>query len=327
MIDLADRRTWIEAAGFAAIATLFYQSPVLVMAFLIPLELLMLRRGEEWYAIACGITLVLVLATKLIQFSRVQGLELSAGLMLLELFMPVLFMGGLYVLSTPRLDGYRRLYRFLAVAVTAGIVSIPVVIYLGQSDLFTQALQAQLQHAEQIVAQSSGAATGDSVPAPPEAMQQLLRMATQLILSSYVFGFAVVLAGNWYAARLLATRFFRKNVSVPRLERFVLPPWAVWALLVPWAGVLLDAVSGLGVFRYPVWNAALVMLFLYGMQGIGILWHVLDKYNMSRGVRMFIGVGLIILILVPGLNVLVAVGIPGLGVSEIWINYNRFERR
>ena len=36
------------------------------------------------------------------------------------------------------------------------------------------------------------------------------------------------------------------------------------------------------VLRYLFWNAALVLLFVYGIQGIAVLWHLVER-RVARG--------------------------------------------
>jgi hypothetical protein len=99
----------------------------------------------------------------------------------------------------------------------------------------------------------------------------------------------------------------------------------VWVLLVGAVGVFVDVAGGIGALRYVAWNAVLASLVLYGAQGIGIIRFLFDRYNVSQGARIGIGIALIVGLFVPALNLVVLLGIPGLGISELWVRYGRLE--
>jgi hypothetical protein len=107
---------------------------------------------------------------------------------------------------------------------------------------------------------------------------------------------------------------------------FRVPDWLVWPLLVPWAVVLLDLKISLGPLRYVAWNLGLIMLFTYGMQAVGIIQTLLDRRNVSRGFRALIAGGLALMVLWPGVNFVVLIGLPCLGVSELWIHYRKEQK-
>ena len=101
----------------------------------------------------------------------------------------------------------------------------------------------------------------------------------------------------------------------------------IWPLLIPWALILLDLRIDLGILRYIAWNAGLIMLFSFGMQGVGILQTILDGKEVSRGIRTAITVLMILVLFLPGVNFIVLIGLPGLGISELWIHYRRVEKK
>lgn len=100
----------------------------------------------------------------------------------------------------------------------------------------------------------------------------------------------------------------------------------VWALVAALAGALLSLVGNVGVFEHLAWNGVFIVLFLYGVQGIGIIWSLLDRWEVARGIRIGVGAALAFLLIVPGANLLVVLGVPGLGVAETWIHFRTGER-
>jgi hypothetical protein len=145
-----------------------------------------------------------------------------------------------------------------------------------------------------------------------------------LLLSTFLFAYSLVLAGSWYLGQLIAAKTM--GTEPFRLRAFRLPDVAIWALVAAGGAAVLSFAGNLGVFEHLAWNALFVSLLLYAAQGLGILWSLLDRYDVARGIRIGIGFALVILLVTPGANVLVLLGLPGLGVAETWIDFRRFER-
>ncbi|MFW5684946.1 MAG: DUF2232 domain-containing protein, partial [Spirochaetota bacterium] len=144
----------------------------------------------------------------------------------------------------------------------------------------------------------------------------------------------VMLVGNWWIGVQLA---FRTSVRLPggnpvmarhaemSLNEFALPGYLVWALIAAWSGVLATVVLQAGWVAYLFWNAAFVTTALYAIQGIALVWYFLDRYKAQRSMRLLTAVALIVGLLIPGLQLAIMLGLPGLGVSEIWVDYHRLK--
>ncbi|MFO8063406.1 MAG: DUF2232 domain-containing protein, partial [Spirochaetia bacterium] len=106
-----------------------------------------------------------------------------------------------------------------------------------------------------------------------------------------------------------------------RLRSFHLPETFIWAMVGASGGALLSLGTNLGVFEHLVWNALFILLLLYAAQGLGIIWSLLDRYEVTRGIRIAVAAALLILLAIPGANILVFLGVPGLGLAETWIHF------
>jgi hypothetical protein len=312
------REVWIEAAALSVLAAFLYQSAVFVFVFLVPLAVLGYRRGTDWLGMAALVTGGVVLATRITSLIRLD-IEWDLAILLMEMLPPVAFLGGLYLLETQLLVGVRRVYRLLQAVLIAGAVSVPVIIIVSGSSIAMDALRGQFEMLH-------------SVLAPPEAEQagrfgsveELMRSVLDLLLSTYLFAYTVVLAANWYLGRLIGAR--TRGRQPFRLRDYHLPDVFVW-LLVGASGVaLVSLVGDLGVIEHLAWNGLFIALFLYGGQGLGILWSLLDRWEVARGIRIGVGASLAFLLLLPGANLLVVLGLPGLGVAETWIHFRTGER-
>ncbi|MEW5816027.1 MAG: DUF2232 domain-containing protein, partial [Spirochaetota bacterium] len=130
-----------------------------------------------------------------------------------------------------------------------------------------------------------------------------------------------ILSGNWWLGTSIGRRL--KGEQAFEITRFSLPDFFIWPLLVSWAGILLDLFKNIGILGYVFWNAGFISLFLFGLQGLGIIRFLFGKHKVARGLRLISGIVLAVFILWPGLNIIVMIGIPGLGVSELWIKYRK----
>jgi hypothetical protein len=154
--------------------------------------------------------------------------------------------------------------------------------------------------------------------------QQMFTFIKEVFFRNYIFTYFLLVTGNWYAGTVIGNRSLQKEY--PSISEFVIPDFFIWFLLGSWTGVLIDTLLGLGPLRYLFWNIALISLFLFGLQGFAIARHLLDKYNVARGTRFALGLAALILFFIPGVNLVLIVGLPGFGLSELWIKYRKAER-
>jgi hypothetical protein len=104
------------------------------------------------------------------------------------------------------------------------------------------------------------------------------------------------------------------------LDNFSVSDKLLWPFIGSWMLVLLDIVFGLGTFGDLIWNAALVFLLFYGTAGISIL----SYWSRKKHVRMHPLSWVILaifLLFIPGINVILIIAVPVLGLSEHWIHY------
>jgi hypothetical protein len=82
----------------------------------------------------------------------------------------------------------------------------------------------------------------------------------------------------------------------------------------------------LGIAGFAVSNSLYIMGILYGLQGFGLLQYLMEKKNVNPGIRRLTVWSIPLSILVFPLNLIVIVLLPGLGVSELWINYRHNDK-
>jgi hypothetical protein len=150
--------------------------------------------------------------------------------------------------------------------------------------------------------------------------QELVRFFGQVYVRTYLFGYFLLLSASWLLSRVVHSRSTGGGSSFT-LDRFGVPERLLWPFLIAWAGVLLDALAGLAAVGFVFWNAALILLFLYGLQGVGVMKTLFRRYGVGQGLRIAVSIAAIIILLTPRLNLVLIIGVPLLGLSEYWVRY------
>ena len=329
------RAYWIDVVGLALASVLMFRFGLLRLFFLVPIQLAWIRRGEHAALVSSGLALVGISAVSIGSLLRVGevGTDALRGLLLLDVVFVLAMLAGLFTMNSPRVrvqtsDGPRELSipeRAIAAVLVGAALFGPVLLWLSTGETSEQVIAAQVDVIRPLLE-----ATG----ATSEEVWALTELVIGALLSGVLFGYLLLVAGNWWFGTLIAFRTrFRLPAGNAVMERlssyaptqFLLPVWFVWALIGAWAGVLGSIVADLQGISYVFWNAGFVTLALYAMQGISILLHFAERRKMARGSRVMIASGLVLGLLIPGLNIVVGLGLPGLGVSEIWVDYHRLK--
>lgn len=310
---------WGRLLGTAALALVLYELNVLFFLFLVPLQVILVRRGKGPYAAAAGLTLV---GIALLSLWRTSGLSSPGERVLLDLTEVVasgLFMVGIFLVTGG--GGQRRLFRMLISSGIAGLVSLPLLFALAESKGFAELIHSQVQA---VVTLMKGSFAGGTAPARIDSLLNVDRLTVlvrQVVLSNFLFGYFVVLAGSW---RLASVFTYRVQSSRPHpLSEFVVPEVLLWPVLVSWALVAAERISGISVLGYIGWNLGMIGAFLYALQGIGIVQFWLARYRVSMGLRFILAAGIVLLLVWPPTGILVVVALPVLGISELWVRYRR----
>ena len=304
------REEWLETVGLSVAAGALYASGFFALLFLVPIAALAKRRGFTALVWAVGIAVVAIIIVDAVRLSRLTGGLGSPWLLAWNWTLPVGLLVGVTIIEAPIRGLSRRLYRLLAGWVGALAVTGPLYLKVSSDGSLNAFLERQF------------AALGVSSDAALMA-----EMAQRVLANTYGVGLLVMLLVNWYLGVWLAHRFSTGVPEPPRVNGFVVPPQGIWVLIGSGVGVLLSLVTELAFVEPLAWNLALVALLFYALEGIGVGRYLLRRYQVSQGLRMLIAVGVIVLLFIPGVNLIVLLGLPGLGVSELWIDYNRFERR
>ena len=152
------------------------------------------------------------------------------------------------------------------------------------------------------------------------------RNATPAVLRSYLLIYFVFLTSQWWIGSALGARTARLPSPLRPVANFRVPDRLIWVLL---TGLALVALDQTGVLDQPGpdvlaaigGNGVLIVAFLFGLQGIGIVSVFAGRHGRSsRTTNMMIGVILVIgLFALPWLLLIIS----AFGASEIWVHYRQ----
>jgi uncharacterized protein YybS (DUF2232 family) len=154
----------------------------------------------------------------------------------------------------------------------------------------------------------------------PEA---LMRAVVPGVLRSFLLEYFMLIAFSWWAGTAAALRTVPPALRGARwrFADFRLESVLLWPLIASWALILLDLVVGISAASYVAWNVGLVLLFLYGLQGLAIVRFVMEKHHVPRLLWFLLLAVLAVLLVQPRASLFVFVAVPAFGVSENWIRY------
>ncbi len=323
----APNRVWIEVGVFAAVALGLYLLTPGVFLFLVPLQMLAIRRGSSAFNLAALLLVLLAAVVELAMAGSRTDMPAEEGyLRNVGLFLSALLLGGLWLVNQPRVLPYRNLLRILIATGAAGLVAVPFVGGLASDPEFVPTMRdyiagqpiLRLGIAPADVPGASGAPT-----VTREQIDLFIDTVGTVLLRGVLFVYMVYLMAAWWLGSLWGARTIGMRSPIGRLLTFRLEPWCIWALLLSGAAVLGDALGDLGVLGYVGWNVFSVFLLLFALQGIGVLQWLFRRYNVPGPMRVMIGVAMVFMLFRSVLTFIPVFGLPLLGLSETWIDFKR----
>jgi hypothetical protein len=302
----------------AVVAAALYQFGFMLMFFLVPLQVVAGSRGIKALSYGSGLTLAFLVAYRLVQVVR---LDMSGPLQLmlwLDLLVPAVFIVTLFVMNIPRLQEYGIAWRMVLSGALAAGFTVPVILVVQNVPAFHEGLEMQMQLAREMIIQSSGNAEMISAV----EWERFYRIGIAFMASSYVFWFVLMVTVNWFIGSVIVAMKTGMRGFL-NIREFMAPEIFTWPVLISWAVMVLTLIRSFGVPTYIAWNMGLIGLFIYGIQGVAIILHLFDRFKLGRLTRNIIAVGVVFGFFVPGVNVAIMIGVPLLGISELWVQYHR----
>ena len=218
----------------------------------------------------------------------------------------------------------RRALIWWTVAAVCSIVLVPIVIRLGGDAGFTSYIEARLDEAFAPLKSQAGDQSYDS-SALAAALDPKVIAATamRVLASSYAALLVLLLGGSWWMGNRASGPGSPGRAEAPALSAYRVPYALVWAFLLCWAAVLAAMLlkGADDALRAASWNCALVFSLPYAAQGVGIASSYFERWKMPRFTRVAIVATAIVALATPTAGAVVAVALPLLGVTEVWIPY------
>ncbi len=311
MEDLLRKQVIKELVIAAAASFIIFQLSFFFYLFIVPVLYIGRRRGAAAASVLGAALLVAVAVQMVFKMRGLDALELKGFIIAYGLSYPFALLAGTLIVS---FFSGRSLSKITGSTVLFAVVSIPVILVFSGNSQVVEFLKSQIAYVTGILLSGEGSLS--SLGITPEEIERMVKI---IAFRDFIAAYFFLLSGCWYLADLFTAK--KDKVSRFDAEYFTIPEWSVWVLIVSLAGVLADHLFPLGWMGYLSWNTALIMLLLYGIKGAGLIKYLFRKYKLAKQKQRSIIMMMFILFLIPGLNFIVLLGIPGLGVSEIWVRY------
>ena len=314
---------WLEIVLFTVSSLFLYHTGMGIGLFLIPLQVVASRRGIQALVAASGVFLAVFVAIRLFPFLQSGGTSSPDILAAVETAFVLVLLIGMVIVNFPFRKRPRTLVMLLSAAAVAAVAAIPAALLLPSSAPFQQSMTNLFAEVSKTLSGviSSADVVAGSLFASLLVPAKLQELTQAYILRSFVADVIVLLSFSWWAGQASAARTSAIfGVRAPfRFAAFRLEGWYLWPLIVSGALILADLFFGISFWAYAAWNVGLVMLFLYGLQGMAILRFLFEKHGVPRGLWLLLIAALVILAASPRAGLFVILVVPLLGVSENWI--------
>jgi hypothetical protein len=316
---------WLEILLFTTSSLILYHTGVGIVLFLVPLQVVGSRRGVRGLALSAGVFMLVFLGIRFapaVFSSRATHPDI---LVYAEIGIVLLLLLGLIGINLPLHKVPRKLHLLLGATAAAGILAVPFTLFLAATPGFRESMAGLFTEVSKTLSGVFAPADGVAGSLMSSLLEpaKLQQMSEAYILRSYLLDYVVLLSFSWWTGQAAASRTAMLFGSRPtfRFAEFRLEAWWLWPLIVSGALVLADLFFGISAWAYVAWNIGLVLLFLYGLQGLAIVRFVFEKHGVPRFLWLLMIVGLAMLGASPRAGLFVILAVPAFGVSENWIRY------
>ncbi|MDX9800594.1 MAG: DUF2232 domain-containing protein [Spirochaetia bacterium] len=314
-----------EVIIYSIISVFFYLSGYLFLFFLVPLQSLRNKKGFPALLQSCVIVISVIFFASIARTSGIPEAGTRIIIILSEVFLPLVVLTGFLYINYDWPENPRMLKKILIVTAGAFIAGIPALLIFN-SGAFQNFYKNQIALALELLNRTFGELQNVEVSEMAEILKSIdvetvYAAVKKTVMRSYLFSYFVFLSGSWW----FGSSGFKKGRwrSSFKPASFYLPEYMVWPLITALLIVVISFKINTGFIGDLGWNVLLIMVTMYGFRGFGIIQGMMASFKLPASLRVLIVFSIMLFLMQPGLNYIVLVGLPGLGVSEIWINYNR----
>ncbi|MBO8435560.1 MAG: hypothetical protein IAA97_01080 [Spirochaetes bacterium] len=304
-----------EGMGLLLLSLLMSRLGIAVMISVAPLLFFRIRHSRK----STYLLLVIAFIVNLLVSGFLDGF-FSAGkeglaLLIINMYIPLsLSAAGIMWLGT---EGRKILGRLF-------LTLVPALLILGASALFFLSDRALLENIYTGYENAFTAVAGPVLETLlPGVDMALLSFSALMVFAAFLF--PVLLCGICASCFIYETaKHSRESGWEEKVIALEYSPDAVWGFIISWALVLLFRfVSAPLLLWIAVWNLALVWTVIYAVEGFSVLFARLRRHSpMLRSMTLLFLV-IVLGTLVPGINFVVLIGLPLLGVLESFFDLKK----
>ena len=318
MEDLLRKDRIVELIIVTGVSFLLFQLSFVFFLFIVPVFYIGRKRG--WHtAVVAALVLLIAIAVQLgLRIRTVESSTLRQFVTIYGLSYPVLLLVGALIVA---MFSGRSMTKILAATGLFAVVSIPVILIYSGNNEVVSFLKEQITYVAGMFTKGLSKSSSGDASVLLNALQpaKLMEMIKVIFFRDFIAAYFFLLTGTWYIADLISSR--KNKAERFSIAHFTVPEQFIWVLIVSLSGVLADHLFSLGMVGYIFWNSSLILLFIYGINGLGLIKHLFKKYKVTQQKQRSLYMLIFILLIIPGMNLVVLLGIPGLGISELWVRY------
>ncbi len=318
-MNQAARRVGQFALATAVAVAAFHLGAFLAVLFLLPLQWVRSRLGEAAFVASALLALAGIWGVTLL-ISLIGHTPWNAFDTIPMTICSVLVAGWVAIVLLER-TGWRFVYRTLLVTVVVAAVLYPLAGHLIQEETFSAYLKKSF---DTIWGQTFAGSSLENADQSGPSKADYLEMLKQSFLSAILVSLFLIWTLTGFVAKLI------RKESSGMLRNFRMPPQGAWVFLGLWIGIAVLALTqayapgkpvDLGVWVYVLASFAVIGLILYLLVGLGVAESLMARWQWPRIIRFAVRGALLLLpfVTIGGL-VVVFVGLPLLGVLELWMN-------
>ncbi len=310
---------------FTVLSLLFHQSGYLMFMFMVPLQAIRNRKDFRTFFTSSSAVLAGILIMVIVRTSGMTDLSTRGVLVFSEFLVPAFLLSGFMYINYNWPGNPGMLKRMVVVTAGALVVGIPVVLFFN-NQLLQAYYREQIAFALDIINKTFSEIDSVEMGEMAEVIKSInVDMVAggmkRTFLRGYLFAYFLIISGSWW----LGSSGFKKGrwKSSFHPASFKVPEVMVWPLILSLLAVVVDYKVSIGALGYAGWNILLIMVTLYGFKGLGIIYNFMKIHKFPHSMRVLVIFTIILFLLQPGIKYFVLIGVPCLGVSEIWIKYRK----
>ncbi len=301
--------------GSGLLSGLLYVSGLLALAFLVPIQYIFSREGKKEGFFSLLTSIVVIGVGNALRLSNYGVLQVST--LMETLLPPAAFLLAMCIMNCVVFETWKKLM------LTSVALSIVFGFMLAAS-IGTKEVQYSIAAMISQLLSSAGATAGITGLDVATIEQSYVGPAVSVIMNGFGAVIWLVLAGSWwFGARLSALKNQTIDQKTTAVRAFYsVPSWLLWPSIASW-GLLLAVLYGKlnGLVAMIAWNLSLSAASWYAIQGLSVISHFLTLKGMRRLVGLTLAILIALILLDTKVGLAIAILIPMLGVSEVWLQY------